>query len=873
MTKGCRGPGLVREASGKSRIEGDPSVQDLDRHLASPGALPVSEEDGPAASLAEHVEQSIATDPIARLGFVNRPIRRRHRLVAYRDMVTPSIGLQASPRRRVAIGYAVLAIVTTVGIGLAITVGRNLAAPSAIGGRYQLEAADTCLGSASSAFILDQSGAFVHLGSATGEGRPSMDLRFDGVRLTGMGQCLDGTTRPIAMSRFNGDARVLVVEETGARAKLAAAQGPAKGEAVALSAEELFARLALAIAVVILAARVAGWLLVRLGQPRVMGEVLAGVLLGPTLFGAIAHPIQTWIFPAQVIPLIAAVANIGLAFYMFLVGLELDPRALRGRIEQAAFVSNASVAIPLAFGFLTATLLYPLLAPHDVGFVAFALFIGVSMSVTAFPVLARILVERRMLANPVGGLALASAAVDDVTAWALLAVATAVAAVTRPDPACAECPGQDPTLALFRVVGLTVLFCLVMAIAARRLLARVSVAYDEAGHVPIGWIAFIFLGVLLATATTGLIGVAPIFGAFVMGLAMPRREELSDDVRKRMEDFIVIVLLPLFFVVAGLKVNIGLLRDPQLIALTILVTAISILAKLGTAGLAARWTGMTGRESAAVGVLMNTRGLTELIVLNLGLSLAVITPALFTMLVIMALVTTFMTGPLLRLVDPHRRLAVTAEEELREIAGVASASTDHAIAAADRAGEPRRAVLVTALDPRNLDALILIAEPLSRTQRPRELIIVRLLDPGPITSGVGALNRQLASATAELEVHRIGLESRRITAHVAALTSVQPARDLARLAGVTEIDLVVLDGRRPLLGDGPLGGSVGGVLEGILCDVAVLISGKNATPELGPSRPIVVPFGGAEHDWAALELSAALATATGAPLRLVGVLR
>ncbi|MGH3101597.1 MAG: cation:proton antiporter, partial [Thermoleophilia bacterium] len=356
------------------------------------------------------------------------------------------------------------------------------------------------------------------------------------------------------------------------------------------------------------------------------------------------------LFPAWVLPLLRGAADIGLAFYMFLVGLELDPRLLRERFEQAALISHASIAVPLALGLAVALPLFELVGPPT-SFVAFALFMGVAMSITAFPVLARILVERRMLRHPVGAMAMAAAAVDDVTAWGLLALASAVA-------------GSGSVLAVVRIVALAVAFCLAMALVGRPLLARVSRAYDEAGHVPGGWIAAIFVGVLLSAFVSQRIGIAAIFGAFVMGLIMPRHAELTEDVTRRIEDFVVTLLLPLFFAYTGLRTNIGLLDRPELWLLTIALIVVAMTGKLIGATIMARIAGFKKRDSMVIGALMNTRGLTELIVLNLALEKGVISEALFAMLVIMALVTTFMAGPMLNLLDPKNEFGSPVGDEL-----------------------------------------------------------------------------------------------------------------------------------------------------------------------------------------------------------------
>jgi Sodium/hydrogen exchanger family len=430
-----------------------------------------------------------------------------------------------------------------------------------------------------------------------------------------------------------------------------------------------------------------------------------------------------------------------------------------------------------------------------------------------------------------------------VTAWGLLALSSAVA-------------GSGSVLAVTRIVALAVAFCAAMALVGRPLLARVSRAYDEAGHVPGGWITAIFVGVLLSSFASQRIGIAAVFGAFVMGLIMPRRADLTHDVTRRVEDFVVIVLLPLFFVVTGLRVRIGLLDRPALWLLTLALLAVAIAGKWVGALTAARLTGFPPRESSAIAALMNTRGLTELIVLNIGLELGVVTPALFTSLVLVALATTFMTGPLLRLIDPGGRLTVGPEDELA--------------AAAPAAPAPERAVLVAPQDGRHVDSLLALAEPLARSQPARELILARLLVPSRIATGLAADDHELTRVAADLHRRRQRLRATGLAVRGVAFTSSDPAGDLLRLAAEQPIDLILLDGRRPLVGEGVPRGPVGEVLLRAPCDVAVLVERDGEAATVDPGHPVLVPFGGADHDWAALELGAWVASARRAPLRLLG---
>jgi Kef-type K+ transport system membrane component KefB len=741
--------------------------------------------------------------------------------------------------RRIALAYVLLLVLVAVVAVVVLGAGAGRRPAPAIGGAYRIDRSPPCLGGAGGRLVFDQSGQFVGL---DGPGDVGGELRLRGSRLDGEVTCRDGRATPVA---WLVDGAVVSGPVDGgelAATRVAAAEAEAAGGEGAPGAEETFGQLMLAIAVVILAARAVGALAGRLGQPQVMGEVLAGILLGPTLLATVAPGLAELLFPSWILPLLRAAADIGLAFYMFLVGLELDPRLFRERFQQAALISHASIAVPMAFGIAVALPLFELVGP-DTSFASFALFMGVAMSITAFPVLARILAERRMLRHPVGAMAMAAAAVDDVTAWGLLALASAVA-------------GSGSVLAVGRIVALAVAFCAAMALVGRPLLARVSRAYDEAGHVPGGWIAAIFVGVLLSSFASQRIGIAAIFGAFVMGLIMPRRADLTHDVTRRVEDFVVIVLLPLFFVVTGLRVRVGLLDRPELWLLTLGLLAVAVAGKWIGALTAARLTGFPPRESRAIAALMNTRGLTELIVLNIGLELGVVTPALFTALVLVALVTTFMTGPLLRLIDPRGELVVGPEDELA--------------AAAPATPAPERAVLVAPQDAKHVDPLLALAGPLARSQPARELILVRLLVPSRIATGLAADDHELARVAADLQRRRERLRASGLAVRAVAFTSPDPAADLLRLAAEEPIDLILLDGRRPLLGEGVPRGAVGEVLLRAPCDVAVLVARDGEAPAVDPGHPVLVPFGGADHDWAALELGAWVASAHGAPLRLLG---
>ena len=706
-------------------------------------------------------------------------------------------------------------------------------APDSIAGDYVLKPRSACIGAK---FAIEGSGPEYEL---VRSGTTLAHVTYEKGALTGEADCADGSMAPIEGKAADRNITLTVGE----------AQFTAEKQR---EAGNRFAAFFIAVTVVMLLARLFGNLSVRIKQPRVMGEVLAGIVLGPTIVGTFLPDVESALFPSDIIPFIGVVAQLGLIFYMFLVGLEVDLSQIRGRVGQVAAISNVSVALPMMLGIAIALPVYELVGP-DKKFVAFALFMGVSMSITAFPVLARILVERRMLKRPVGVLTLACAAVDDVTAWFLIALASAVAVAGS---------GAE----VLETVGLAIVFCIVMGFAIRPLLARASTAFDEAGRVPGGWVAAIFAGVLLSAYVTEQIGIALIFGAFVMGLVMPRHAGLTEDVTHRIEDFVMTLLLPLFFAYTGLRTNVGLLDRPELWLVTLVLLVLAVVGKLFGATIAARLTGFDWRRATVIGTLMNTRGLTELIVLNLALELGVISEALFAMLVLMAIITTFMAGPALRLLDPNNELGAPVEEELEE-------ARKESIEEFPAITVPDESILVAPQSDGAFPQLLALAKPLARSEPPRELILSKLVRPPRGSSARGGLqteNRLLRDATEEMAATRRELIEEGIAARSVAFVSVDPGADLARLARGEEIALVLMDGRRPLLGEGVPRGDVGTVLRDAPADVAVLVARDGQTVLPTSEAGVLVPFGGVELDWAALELGAWIAAATGAPLSLHG---
>ncbi|HYT92416.1 MAG TPA: cation:proton antiporter [Gemmataceae bacterium] len=388
----------------------------------------------------------------------------------------------------------------------------------------------------------------------------------------------------------------------------------------------------LALAAVVVSGQILGALFRYIGQPPVIGEVVAGILLGPSLLGRVAPDAYTYLLPPSVAPFLGVVAQLGVILYMFLVGLELNPALLRDRAQATVATSHASIVVPFVLGSALALGLYPHLSSSDVPFTSFALFLGVAMSITAFPVLARILTDRRMHRTELGAVALACAATDDATAWCLLAFVVGVA--------------QAKVGGALLVVGLTIAYIAFMLLAVRPVLARSLGRLDE-GRLTRGVVALVFVALLLSALTTEYIGVHAIFGAFLLGAIIPSESAVAQAFVHKLEDLVTVLLLPAFFAFTGMRTEIGLVSGVGQWLVCGLIILVATVGKFGGTLAAARLTGLGWRDSAALGVLMNTRGLMELIVLNIGLDLRVISPTLFAMMVLMALVTTMATTPIL----------------------------------------------------------------------------------------------------------------------------------------------------------------------------------------------------------------------------------
>lgn len=396
----------------------------------------------------------------------------------------------------------------------------------------------------------------------------------------------------------------------------------------------------LQVAAIVLSARFVGALFRRFGQPQVLGEMVAGILLGPSLLGWVSPTISAALFPPESIGYLQTLSQVGLLLFMFLVGLEFNPAYLRNQGHAALLTSHASITAPFLLGSILALYLYPHLSDANVPFRQFALFMGVAMSVTAFPVLARILVERNLFKTKFGSMVVACAAVDDVTAWCILAY---IVALVR--------SSSHSSLPLYATVGLLTLFILLMSFVARPLLRRFADNYDRQGKLTDESMALILMMLLGCATLTEYLGVHLLFGAFLFGAVLPKEPRFVHAVVGQLQSITLVLLLPVFFAYTGLRTSIGLVQGGEMWFFCGLIILVAVAGKLGGSAIAARAAGLGWRDSLSIGIFMNTRGLMELVVLNIGLDLGVLSPAVFSMMVLMALVTTFMTGPLFNMIS------------------------------------------------------------------------------------------------------------------------------------------------------------------------------------------------------------------------------
>lgn len=405
------------------------------------------------------------------------------------------------------------------------------------------------------------------------------------------------------------------------------------------------------IVTIILVAKLFGWICTKIGQPTVIGEMIAGIVLGPSLVGMYFPEFSAMLFPDQSLGNLKFLSQIGLIFFMFIVGMELDLKILRNKTHDAVVISHASIIIPFSMGLGLAYFIYQSFAPEGVQFLSFGLFMGIAMSITAFPVLARIVQERGLSKTRLGTIAITCAAADDITAWCILA---AVIAVVK----------AGSVVSSVYTILLALAYVFLMLKVVRPFLARIGNIYSSRESLSKPVVAIFFLTLIISSYATEVIGIHALFGAFMAGAIMPESTKFRNLFVEKVEDVALVLLLPLFFVFTGLRTQIGLLNDTNLWALAGIIILIAVVGKFLGSAITARFLGQSWKDSLSIGALMNTRGLMELVVLNIGYDLGVLSPEIFSMMVLMALVTTFMTGPALDIIN--RVFKSSGDEETEE---------------------------------------------------------------------------------------------------------------------------------------------------------------------------------------------------------------
>ncbi|MGH2665168.1 cation:proton antiporter [Flavobacterium sp.] len=389
---------------------------------------------------------------------------------------------------------------------------------------------------------------------------------------------------------------------------------------------------------IIIVARFFGWIFKKIGQPSVIGEIIAGIFLGPSLVGMYFPEFSAGLFPVESLGNLQFLSQIGLILFMFIIGMELDLKVLKNKANEAVVISHASIVFPFTLGIILAYYVYHKFAPEGVEFLSFSLFMGIAMSITAFPVLARIVQERGIHKTRLGTIVITCAAADDITAWCLLA---AVIAIVK----------AGSFVSSLYIIGMAALYVVTMLYLVKPFLKRIGDLYSNNDNLSKPVVAIFFLTLIMSSYATEIIGIHALFGAFMAGAIMPDITKFRNVFIEKVEDVSVILLLPLFFVFTGLRTEIGLINDPYLWKITGCIILVAVVGKFVGSALAAKFVGQNWKDSLTIGALMNTRGLMELVVLNIGYDLGVLTSEVFTMMVIMALVTTFMTGPAIDLIN------------------------------------------------------------------------------------------------------------------------------------------------------------------------------------------------------------------------------
>lgn len=777
--------------------------------------------------------------------------------------------------------YVVMIGVLVAGLWLIIGLGSHLRAPTDLSGRWELvelpsagAIAANAAPPATDSITVEQSGQFVRVRFDSGL---ALDLRMSGsgaTRLPGASAAKSGVLTPVVLvdgswtmrwaqtgngascrveltgpsinrmwqaQRLDSSQGDAVDRATSGKAGTGAAHsgGEAQAPGAAQRPGDAILVLLIQIALILALSRAMGMLFSRIGQPQVMGEMIAGIMLGPSLFGWLFPHAWATLFPAGTIRYLNVLSQLGVAFFLFLVGLELNPKLMRHRGHAAVVISHASIIVPFLLGSSLALYLYGRVfnaVPH-MRFTPVALFMGAAMSITAFPVLARILTERNIHKTKMGAITIACAAVDDVTAWCMLALVVGYARAEGPRPA-------------IITAGLAVAYVLVMLLLVRPFLKRLEVLYERRGALSQNQVAVILLLTLVSAYTTERIGIHALFGAFLMGAIMPKASPFVRALSEKLEDYTVVCLLPLFFAYTGLKTQIGLLNRAELWFDTGLIISVACLGKFGGSAVAARACGLGWRESGAIGTLMNTRGLMELVILTIGRELGVISDAVFAMMVIMALVTTALTAPGLSLIYPLR---------LFRRAAPFSGQTP-----------PERAysIVIPVSLPQSGKPLAQLADMISGNETTDRFVTAlwlrRPVEHEAYRSGLDA--EQEAENYPTLQP--LLAEARRQDLPVEAVSFMTRdiASDIAAVAESRCANLVLMGFHKPVIGTSILGGTVHRVLMQTRRDVAVFVDRG-----LREVRSVLVPILGGVHDRLAMELAGRIARNTKSALTVLHV--
>jgi len=541
--------------------------------------------------------------------------------------------------------------------------------------------------------------------------------------------------------------------------------------------------LILQILVIVIFSRVLGRLMSLIGQPTVIGEIIAGIMLGPSLLGMYFPEVSSFLFPVESLTNLQFLSQIGLILFMFIIGMELDMGIIKQRAKAALFISNTSIVVPYLLGLIMAYFLYERFAPAGAEFISFALFMGIAMSITAFPVLARIVQERGITRTHVGTIAITSAAINDITAWGILAIVVAIA-------------NAGAIAGALITILLSLAFIALMILVIKPLLERLAANYTVQETVSKTVVAAVFSVMLISAFITESIGIHALFGAFMAGVIMPQNVRFKAIMTEKMEDVSLVLLLPLFFVYTGLRTEIGLLNDKSLWTVALIVMVVAVAGKFFGSAIAARLTGQNWKNSLTVGALMNTRGLIELVALNIGYDIGILSPEIFTILVLMAIVTTFMTGPAMALINYIYR----SRESLATVSGLFK-------------------VLISFGPPLSGARLLTLVNNLFSSEKDHLSITALHLTPNTEISKETAL---LFEEQAFTKIHEIA-EDKNLDVKTEYRTSPSVSKEITRTANRGKFNLLVIGSSRPLLSSDKTGGKARYFFERVKSDIALVI--------------------------------------------------